>query len=462
MGRTQAPEIGTAIKETKITETIPGSQPKNSESKWASWPEGKKPGFWQYIDSRRSSMQWLENYIRLGRYEGADSAYLDSFDGQRLAEMFNAGNPFSVEFIAKEYGGGKYSVYLKENGEIQYGGYEFKVIGEPKDPGAHASTQTNGNGGGENGALAQVLNRLVDLIERRDNPAGGAAATNLIVDGARGAMDIQRTAYQVAAQTLATGATAGVPSRSEALMDKFMEAIIIKMMNPTDPIETFAKMMTAMKGMGVMGSGARESTLATIMQTAPALLDKITTGLGYYAQIQKIQLDAALLNRGLPPAPAVAQPPSNPNVQPPVTAGPQAVPPIAPHAQAPPAAAAPPDASGREPWQDVLEMQVMNILLDTSLSVQDCVSEVMTCCDRIDPRLAEMLVAHGEPGMEIIFAQGPHLPCVPKDARLKEFMRLFMADVQAARTAPAAPAGPILVPAAPPSAQNGMPAQNPA
>jgi hypothetical protein len=486
MTKVAPPPIGTAVKQTTITESIPSvkSNPYNPETRWASWPSGKKPSFWDYWESL--TLEERRNHVvYLKRYEGepgSKAKWLEKFEGNELADGITInGSPimqFSPEFIMRLYGGGIFQIVVKDGPDRIYD-FDDPYEGKPRDPKSEppqnsADSAPNSNRG-DTSDLAQVMNRMMDFIERRDNPAGAQSATSLVIDGARGAMDIQRQAFTSAATTLAAQPGGAPASKSEAMLERVFEILLTRALtpvSPTDPIETFSKMVAAMNTLG-FGKAAGSSNIGLeLVRALPQVLGTISDGMKNYAMASEAQARIASA-RGGAPQPVLAPRPV-PQPQPPAQVQPNPV--AQPAVVAPPPGTAAAADNGRQPWQDMIETQIRNVIV-RSQNVEDAADECMTVVVNFDPPDADrpgqsllfFLTELGEEGLIGVFQASPILNSIPVTPQLRAFIRRFIeigkmelapapapAAGPANAGAPANPAAiqgnPILVPEPPPAA----------
>jgi hypothetical protein len=439
MAKLNAPEVGSTIVEEKRTRVEPNTPPKQERT--------QRPPMWDYFDSLRSPEAWARISLWMRRYEGSEAVFLDKLDGEQLAELARAGKPFSQEYLKAQYGGGKFKFMVKENGELIYSG-EDRFAGDPIDPNTRPAAAIHSGNGNGTSDLAQVMNRMMDFIERRENPPGGAAGTSLLLEGARGALDVQKQAFTSAAATIASNPSGAVaPSRAEALLDRLLEAMVTKMMNPPTPtnsVEETLKLMGALKAAGLVGStggGGGGNWPLELVRQLPDALGKISDGLKNYAVVQQQNVRLAELQRGGAPAPqprpiaaVAAQPAANGGV-PHAAQNPQAPPPGT-QAQADPS---------RQPWQDMIETQIRNIIARSD-TVEDAADESMTVVVNFDPPmpgratpcLLEFLIEMGEEGLLGMFAASPILSSIPASPQLRAFIRRFI-EIGKIELAPPAP-----------------------
>lgn len=406
MAKVSDAPAGSVIEETKRTRIVPPTEKQELST------QGKD--FWTY-QSQIPPGEW-KNYI-LYVYRGTTMK-----NNRYVAKYMHSITP---DFIVEKHGGGEFLLVLNRGPEMLFR-ESFEAEGAPIVSTVPPVASAPAGEGREPSDLALVLNRLVDLIERRDNPAG----STLVLEAARNGMTIQADGLRAASQAIASVQPAApAASRSEALMDRFMEAMIAKMINPpspTDPIETFAKMMAAMKGLGFPGGGGGGNNWGMeLVRNLPTMLGEVGRGLENYKAVAEANARVAEINAGRAPTPpqqplnvgarAIAAPQPNPAPVPVGTAAPMQVSPVT-------------DAGPvRQPWQDMIETQIGNVISRAN-TVDDAADEAMTVVVNFDAnlQLLQFLVQLGEEGLLAVFQQSPILKTIPVSPQLKQFIKKFI------------------------------------
>ena len=278
----------------------------------------------------------------------------------------------------------------------------------------------------------------------------------------RQAVEIGIAALKSAAEVLQRDR--GAPGPMDEMTRQFMSAMIAKMANPPDPMETFVKMLAMMKelnpapasgipglggtvvdkllttiidrGMNPTPTGTPVSMGAELVRVLPNVAQYVSKGLEDYARITEAQRDAIAMQRG-----AVA----GQTVTPPHRPGPQPVP-VRPAVQAPPPPEAPSTAAnGQQPGEDVamfgdpqsfLEQKILEIFNENQ-SAEAAAEEALAFLDRMSSDIVPQLVVQGEQGLMALFNTRPILkPAMVNPARVSEFVRAF---VKFARENPAGP-----------------------
>jgi hypothetical protein len=444
MARNAAPAVGEVLKETKFTQLVPATTEKTKESRWVEYSGGVRPAFFDYCEMRNTPEKWTQNWLSLKRYEGSEKVYLETLDGESLAGMFSAGKPFSEEWIKQEYGGGKFFIMMKENGELIYGGHECKFAGEPRDP---SKPRVNSYGPGftmdANGNMMLVMNKMLETMDHitRRLENNGNAGQSLIAEAARDALGIQKTGLTSLA-TVAPQPTVREPNPMDDMMRQFMTAAINKMMNPpaTNAVTETLQLITALKDAGLVGGGESKGNMwVELLRNAPAILGELNEGFKTMGAAQTAQIAAAERARAVASnLPAATYATQNPTVAP--TPRPATVPnPVQPAAPAP--AAPSRTAAGAPTPEQVQQIQlitlhhnVANIIMsEPLLTVEECVARVIVLLEANDVNLPTGLAALGENGLAQMFNQPPYLSTIPKGDRLNAFIKLFISEVAAAQ-----------------------------
>src|SRR5579864_695676 len=219
-----APAPGSVIEETKRTRVIPANSPDNEAEK--PWRNLDK---WDYIGSLTPEQWGRENLV----------VYLYRYDDK--------GNPWGIgkftgaldEFkVLEMFGGGRFNLKMKRGPQLIIN-EDFQLEGPPKTPGVNGAAAVSPSGTPSEGALLTTINALIEELRAA---RGGTLATDAI----RSAMTLQGQVFgagvEAVKSTLSHAAPAAAPSPMDELQKQLMQAMIAKMLNPTDPIETFAKM----------------------------------------------------------------------------------------------------------------------------------------------------------------------------------------------------------------------------
>ena len=293
-------------------------------------------------------------------------------------------------------------------------------------------------------------------------------AIHTVANQERQAVEIGIAALKNAAEIVnLSSRKTDLTSPMDDLTKQFMTAMISKMANPPDPLETFTKMLAVMRelnppatsgvpgvggsvidkvltavierGMNPTPAGPATSMGAELVRVLPGIAQYVSKGLEDYARIQEAQRDAILVQRGAVNGQVVQQPPRP---------GPQPVP-LRPAAAAPPTTPpVQPPANGQEDVamfmnpQDFLEQKILEIFSEEQ-SAEAAAEEALAFLDRMSTEIVPQLIAQGEQGLMALFNTRPILkPAMANPARVSEFVRAFI------KFANEAPAGQVPPPAA--------------
>jgi hypothetical protein len=366
------------------------------------------------------------------------SRYLTLPDNSQVA----VGNREEFEFgLQKKYGGGTYRMILKKGAEW-VAQERIRIEGPSKPIPIDSSAPTIGPAGEYTGA--DVAKQAMHMVASHE-----AEAVNVGVRAMQGAAEV--------IARLAHPQQPPAPSETDQMFRQVMIAMLQKAMNPPDPIETFTKLLGLMQGGGGGGEtgGTGNPLVQQIMQTAvERMLNPIANGpaaptasaelvrqlpqiASYAAEAirewrlgSEAQRDTALVMTGKTPVPAL--PP-----------GAAAAPAAAPQVQPPPAA---PGGQMVAPSLEWIETKITEILLANDMNPDEAADETISFLARMDPRLLQQLVQHGEAGVLQLFQIRPNLrPALQNVPRLQEFIKAFFkyaAEYQAEAEATAAAADP--------------------
>ena len=216
---------GEVVKETKFTEHIAAAQvagPSFDPSKDA---DGNKIPFYDFLEQHEKDPEvWKEMEIRCYRYTAGG--------GKPEPGPIFASTPMNIFDLKRQCGGGEFKFMMKYKSSLIYCEDHIIFSGPARDmdsqaPAAAANSSASSNGGRNNSGVSEIAREVVSLLrEQLRNPGG----SELIMDGARGAMKIQSEAFAGAANAIAA-ATHPATSTSPT-MDRFMDAIIAKVLNP--------------------------------------------------------------------------------------------------------------------------------------------------------------------------------------------------------------------------------------
>lgn len=412
-----APAPGSVIEETKRTRVIPPNSPDN---------EAEKPwrvlGCWDYIASLAPEQWARENLV----------VYLYRYDDK--------GNPWGIgkftgaldEFkVLEMFGGGRFNLKMKRGPQLIIN-EDFQLEGTAKTPGVNGAPAVNGNGAANGDVLLTALNALIEELR-------AARGGNVTQDAIRNAMTLQGQVFgagvEAVKSTLAhTPSSANPqPSAMEKLQEQLMTAMIAKMLNPTDPIETFAKMAAAVKALpGFGGNDSKTGIALELVRHIPAVTTQLVQGLQAWHLAEEARARQVALMRG---APAPVAPPANPPGQ--VIQMPSPAPTAAPTPEPMPQADAIAATEAlRVPVQpmpiETLEQMICNIVSDEKLSVEEAANEAAALIERASPGQTELMANQGEEWLWGLFHQRPILQQVAEHPRLRDFIANFVKIVKEA------------------------------
>lgn len=326
MGRVVGQKAGTVIVEEKRTRVEPAAP-----------GEARNWNIWEYMDGMKPT-DWTDgNYIgylyRLQPRAAAGESYLIKFV-----------EPISIDWVREKFGGTQFRAFLKK-GQERVCDTTFTIEAPPKMQTEH------GNYAATPPASGDVLRGAIDHIA---DPAGARAAVNLTQQAAISGFEMLRTAMpqnQLSLKDIldlmdrraaAPPPGSGMPPWLETALASMVPALISKILTPDNPIDTFTKMVAALKEspFSMSGRASASDWKTELVSALPSVFDKGASMLENYAKVAEMQARCAL--PAAPPAGTVVPmpvPAAVPMVQNP-TAG---IPPAAPAtpSNAAPAAGAP-------------------------------------------------------------------------------------------------------------------------
>lgn len=389
--------------------------------------EKKLPEFWSYIESLQPA-DWERHLLYVYRRLSDTGPMVPLEKSSGYIAMANnvqvpVGNKEEFEFaLQQKYGGGTYRLLLKKGAE-RVGDHRIVIEGPPKAvvPGILVDNAPNVNPATD--TTSDVAKTAMNLVGNRD-----AEAVNVAINALRGASEVvQRFSG---------------PQNGNGVNDVLMQAMVQRLLNPPDPIESFLKLAALAKEFGIFGgggavppavnkiidaalerfgnpvpSGSATSTTTALVQTLPAIASHVKEALTEWRVGMEVQRDTILRTQPqaqLPPG-APAQP--SPTVIQPPRPG--------------PAPGAPPEGQQMAgPPLDFIEMKIVEILRETMgepNGADIAGEEVFIFVDRMDPRLTAHLAGMGEAGLFQLFQERPILKTVATNTpRLQEFIKAFL------------------------------------
>lgn len=425
------PQPGEQVKQTITTEVIPPSQvPVGLGGN--KFPKAEE--FWDFVEGFTLD-DWKKFEAELNLYRGTSNRREQMCDQIYPEDIAARGIKFGRRWIKENYGGGFYNVMMKLDKQLRYN-INLEIAGEPKQPAeitaAAAPTPTTEVGM----LLASFRDMQRELIAELRTSRGGDVANEAV----KQAVALNGQVFTQAAQTL--GSVLHPPQSSNPIMDRFMEAMISKMMNPTDPIETFAKMAQAVQALGVGGNSGSGNLVSDAIRALPAVMTGLSNITANMSRAKQIEIEGfrEMQRNGIPMRPPV-------NLVPEGAAAPQ------PRPAQPPAAAAPANGNGAggllEPRDgiELIEAGIVNVLIDPSRPVDECADQVLKTLDSMVPGWVDQMIAEGEDNLLKLFRERRILAQIPQNPRLAEFVKKFLQYARESR----APESPGVTSAAPPA-----------
>ena len=361
---------------------------------------------------------------------------------------------FSQRWVQGKFGGGTYRVWVKMEKQVRFT-VDFELAGVPKKPeeigDVRAAIGTNGSAGGYaamGSETSMVLRELVGMLRDELRAARGGGASETAVNNAVALSgQVFSSAVGAATETLrqVNGAGSAAPNPMDDLTKQFMAAAIGKLLNPSDPIETFGKMMLAMKAINDQsgGGGAQQETLVqTVVRVLPQVLDKVQSGMANMATLRQQELEIMRLRGGAPPNAITVRPQqaaAQPNPLPAAAADGAATSPQPPPTPAPQAAGPPPGMG----MQDFIELGIARIANNPNLTAEGAAMEMLVLLDAYVPELVDGTCNDPEAESNLLkmFRERPILQQVPQNPRLTELIQNFLEKARESRSQMQPPEG---------------------
>jgi hypothetical protein len=418
-----APAPGSVIEETKRTRVIPPNSPDN---------EGEKPwrilDKWDYIASLTPEQWGRESLV----------VYLYRYDDK--------GNPWGIgkftgaldEFkVLEMFGGGRFNLKMKRGPQLIIND-DFQLEGPARTPGVNGAAAVGTVGTPSEGALLTTINALIEELRAA---RGGTLATDAI----RSAMTLQGQVFGAGVEAVKSTLSHVAPAAPQAnsmddLNKALMQAVIAKILNPSDPIESFSKMATAMKALPGFGGGGTDKTgiALELVRQVPTIANTLVQGATAWRMAEESRERQIALTRGVQAQPPInVTPASHSNVV-------EMPAPAAPAAAAAPAPA--PQVQVEVPQMPIetLEQMLCNIIADPGLSIDQAANEACALIERSMPGMTDQMVVRGEEFLMGLFRERPVLQQVANHPRLPEFVKKFIEVVKAAPVVQAPnPAAPV-------------------
>jgi len=419
------PGPGERVRQVTETEVLPADS--RASRKWPPQSE-----FWDFIE-KLSPEQWKEFDCTVTIYRGWKG------DRGKMCEQIYAedlaSHPFNRKWVQKTYGGGKYRFMTKLEGQLSFD-YDDEFDGEPiaanNAGGANAYSSYGVQPSSDLAIVAKIFtDSQRELIAELRAARGGDIASQATRDAMGIGIDVLKTAVPAVASVVAGAAVPHSQPTRDPLMEQLMQAAIAKLLNPSDPIETFGKMFTAMKSFmdGNGGSGGGSETWAqTLVRAIPQALQSLAPNLQSMTAMRQQEIEIARMRAGAVNVPAAVLPAPAPGSAPPS---------VTPAAPTPPPAAPPGGASAI----DIVQAGIVEILRrDTT--VDDAADNALFLLDLyamdLMTQLAQNLNAEEE--LLTLFRTQPILANnVPQNPRLTEFIKKLIEKLRISRQIEMAP-----------------------
>ena len=408
-----APVPGSVVEQTTRTRVIPPNSPDNETEK--PWRLLDK---WDYIASLTPEQWGRENLVvYLYRYDDKGNPwgigkFTGAFDEFKVLEMF---------------GGGRFNLKMKRGPQLIIND-DFQLEGPAKTPGVNGAAAIPVNGAPSDGALLTTINALIEELRAA---RGGTLATDAI----RSAMTLQGQVFGAGVEAVKatlshTAPASTAPNPMLDLQTQLMQAMIAKMLNPTDPIETFAKMAAAVKALPGFGGGGTDKTglALELVRQVPTIASTLVQGAQAWRMAEESRERQLALTRGGHGQAPINVSPSN---HAPANVIPISQPAAAP-AEGAPAPAPPVQVEVPQMPIETLEQMLCNIIADTSLSLEQAANEACALIERSMPGMTDQMIARGEEFLLGLFRERPVLQQVANNPRLPEFVKEFIKVVKAA------------------------------
>lgn len=423
------PAPGEVVTQT-IQTTVSPAPPKNSKA-----PDlPSQSEFLDWIEYQPADV-WRDRDIKITLRRGTETE-----KGPHCIKLElppDQGGPFCLEWIRKTYGGGKYHLLAKVDGQLRYN-LDFEIIGAPKDP-EFEVTASQPDTSSEIGMMLNFLreqNKMV--VDELRAARGGDNGAQMIRDSMRLQTDVLGQAVPAVASIISRAA-GGVPvGDTNNPMQSMMVAWMTKMMDRMDrpeqnSLEQTLTLITKLKESGLVSNGGGRADMSTtLISMAPQVIGKITEGMQSMARMQELRIEELRLTGGRPqPQRQLSPQPNGPPPQPAV----QVLPPQRQQAQPPqPPPAAPPQQTTGNPFLDFVQFGIVNILSDPGKPVDMAAHEALIFLDSSGAAsMVDQMIAGGEDQVLELFRTQPILQNVPQNPRLTEFVKTFLRQAQESR-----------------------------
>lgn len=415
--------------ETIVQETRTRVEPKAQQN---DHPEQPRASMWDYIASLTDA-DWASGNYKITVERGRKEA-----KGEERSFVCEVFSPLTPADIAKQYGGGEYTIWFKVHpkGQQLRDKVTLKIDGPPIF--APAGGPTSSNGQQAPAHYGDPLSRLIDVMDRRlaqmeaKLDATGIGAIN---EATRQAMTLNSQVFGSALPAVGSALEklSGGGKSESPLMEKLMTAAIDRLLAPpsavgpvSNSVKDFLEMLTAVKTAGLLGSSNNGTPMMQLaiegIRTLPAAISEGVKGLEQWHLAEEARARTMAMQRGMNPQPI--------NVTPqPATAAPPPPPPVNGGAAANPSPGAGPTVQVNI---ETIEIGLVQILTNQAYTIEEAAHRSAAFMQDLVPGMPDQLAAAGEAQILNLFQTRPILMKVPLNPRLTEFIKKFIEVVKSA------------------------------
>lgn len=423
------PAPGEVVEQQTRTRVIPAIAPDNQDKPWSRMDP------FEYLQTL-APPEWEKTDVYLYRYNSA----------RKKVAVEEYHQPITEWEIKRAHGGGEMCLMVKRN-KMLIINHDFLIEGEPVIGGTVHGNGSNGNG--SNDATSQIISMLRDELRAMREEMKTARGGDLGMEAVKQALTLNGQVFQSAAasavgtlQHIASPGGTPAPNPMDDLNRQLMQAMIAKLLNPTDPIETFAKMAAAVKALPGFGGGVdnKAGVALELVRHIPSVASTLVQGIEHWRFAEEARARTAAISRSIPAAQTI---PVTPIPQTPASAPSNVV--EMPQAAAPGSSAEQPAIQGQIPADaipgvqvppipiEALEQMIVNIICDPGLSYEQAANEACALIDRSMPGTLDKMAAAGEEQILQMFRSRPVLAQVSQHPRLIPFVQ---AIIQVVKNAP--------------------------
>jgi hypothetical protein len=377
----------------------------------------KHPPMWDFIESLPLN-DWNSKEYEMTLYRGTKV--------NRGAWCGKFYEPMTPDKIQSKFGGGSYVIYMKVPPGNQLRYYEeIEIVGAAKN-----DVDVSTLGPTASDATSQLIALFREEMRAMREEMRAARGGDLGIEAVKQAMSLNGQVFSSAVPAVTAainGGAHGSGNGMDEITKQFLQAAIAKMMNPSDPIEAFAKMAGAMGNLGFKMGGGPQVNLATelargLMNALPQLAGHVGGIMDQYRRAEEAKMNTAALMRGAAPITVhAAQPSPSPAPQTNVLEMP---PPAAP------AGITPEQQMNAEQVFQYVETKVVELLMNLDLTAEEAANDAITFIDVTDKNLIDELLRHGEGGLRWAFNNREILKRVPPGPRLDAFISEFVKNAR--------------------------------